>query len=542
MKNLFLFLVFIGWFTSYPASAQSQNHETATFRNPIISGFHPDPSICRVGNDYYLVTSSFEWFPGIPIYHSKDLMHWQQIGHVLTRPSQLQMKDGLRHSNGLWAPTIRHHEGKYYVICTAQQAGGNFYVTADKPEGPYSEPIFLTDAPGIDPSLFFDEDGTCWYTGSINDTPEQDKYLNEDRIYLQQLDLTQGKLIGERHILTSGHAINAPYCEAPHLYKINNKYYLIVAEGGTWENHAITVFTADKVTGPYTPGYANPVITHRHFGKNIDITTIGHADLVQTPQGDWWAVMLGVRPLDGYTMLGRETFLTPVSFQEGWPVFNPGVGRVLTTEKTTGLSPVLFEKEAARDDFNEDSLRLCWNFLRTPFEKWYSLENGMLTMNVRPNSIHEDTNPSLIARRIEHFNFTAQLCMEFNPRKAEEAGMIVLQNSSHHYKVVLCREANRQVVKLIKRERGQEATVASLPWKARKCFIKLVAQGLDYHFYAGDSEEKMQALGGTQDASINSSNKAGGFIGPFIGMYTSSNGQKSSNKVSFDFFEYQANE
>ena len=132
--------------------------------------------------------------------------------------------------------------------------------------------------------------------------------------------------------------------------------------------------------------------------------------------------------------------------------------------------------------------------------------------------------------------------MEFNPRKSEEAGMIVLQNSSHHYKVVLCREANRQVVKLIKRERGQEATVASLPWKARKCFIKLVAQGLDYHFYAGDSEEKMQALGGTQDASINSSNKAGGFIGPFIGMYTSSNGQKSSNKVSFDFFEYQANE
>lgn len=542
MKKIFLFLFFIGSLTGWPMSMKGQNHGTATFKNPIISGFHPDPSICRVGNDYYLVTSSFEWFPGIPVFHSKDLMHWQQIGYVLNRPSQLQMKDGLRHSNGLWAPTIRYHQGKFYVICTAQQAGGNFYVTADRPEGPYSEPVFLTDAPGIDPSLFFDEDGTCWYTGSINDTPEQDKYQNEDRIYLQQLDLKQGKLIGERHILTSGHAINAPYCEAPHIYKINHKYYLVVAEGGTWENHAVSVFTANKITGPYTPGYANPVLTHRHLGKNIDITTIGHADLVQTPQGDWWAVMLGVRPLEGYTMLGRETFLTPVSFQDGWPVFNPGVGRVLATEKATGLTPVVFKKEPVRDEFDENSLRFCWNFLRTPFEKWYQLENGKLIINVRPNSVSEDTNPSLIARRIEHFNFTAQLSMEFNPRKQEEAGMIVLQNGSHHYKVVLCKDSNRNVIKLVKREGGKEETVANIQWKTKKCFIKLVAQGLDYQFYIGDSEENMQALGSKQDASLNSSNKAGGFIGPFIGMYANSNGEKSTNKAYFDFFEYQSNE
>lgn len=166
-----------------------------TFSNPIIPGFHPDPSICRVGDDFYLVTSSFEWFPGLPIYHSKDLMNWEQIGHVLNRPSQLQMKVGMKNSAGLWAPTIRYHQGKFYVICTAQQAGGNFFVTADKPEGPYSEPTFLTDAPGIDPSLFFDDDGTCWYTGSINGTPKEDKYPNEDRIYIQQLDLEKGKLV-----------------------------------------------------------------------------------------------------------------------------------------------------------------------------------------------------------------------------------------------------------------------------------------------------------------------------------------------------------
>ena len=138
---------------SFNVSAQK------TFKNPILPGFHPDPSICRVENDYYMVTSSFEWFPGLPIFHSKDLVNWEQIGHVLDRPSQLQMKDGLKASNGLWAPTIRYHQGTYYVICTATGCGGNFFVTADSPEGPYSEPIFIKDAPGIDPSLFFDEDG-----------------------------------------------------------------------------------------------------------------------------------------------------------------------------------------------------------------------------------------------------------------------------------------------------------------------------------------------------------------------------------------------
>lgn len=362
--KLFLFLLIL-----LPPLRMWGQQSGDTFRNPIISGFHPDPSICRVGDDYYLVTSSFEWFPGIPVYHSKDLMHWNQIEHVLNRPSQLQIKDDLPHSHGLWAPTIRHHDDKYYVICTAQGAGGNFYVTAERPEGPYSEPVFLKDAPGIDPSLFFDDDDTCWYMGSINETPEQDKYPCEDRIYLQQLDLAKGTLVGERHILTSGHAVNAPHCEAPHIYKINNRYYLVLAEGGTWENHAVTVCSSDQVIGPYVPGIANPVLTHRHLGTNTDITTIGHADLVQTPEGRWWAVMLGVRPVQSYTMLGRETFLTPVTFQHGWSVFNEGVGRVKLIEKATGLPLSPVPEELVRDDFNGDSLRLCWNFLRTPFKK-----------------------------------------------------------------------------------------------------------------------------------------------------------------------------
>lgn len=514
-------------------------HSSETFRNPIIPGFHPDPSICRVGEDYYLITSSFEWYPGLPIYHSKDLMNWQQIGHVLTRPSQLAMKEGMKHSSGLWAPTIRYNNGKFYVICTAQQAGGNFYVTADDPRGPWSEPVFLKDAPGIDPSLFFDDDGTCWYTGSINGTKHLDKYKNEDRIYIQRLDLEKGCLVGERKIISTGHAINAPFAEAPHVYKIGKKYMLIVAEGGTWNNHAVTAFMADSVTGPYVPGIANPVLTHRHLGKDIDITTIGHADLVQTQDGKWWSVMLGVRPLDGYNMLGRETFLTPVEFQNGWPVFNPGVGRVLALEKVTGLTPHPFPAIPVRDDFDEKNLNVCWNFLRTPFTKWYKLDDGELIMDLRPERVEDLTNPSLIARRIQHFDFTATAMMNFSSKKEnEEAGMIVMQNGSNHYRLVKQCKSGKDSLYLVKVDKGNKQIVAAMPWKNKKVCLHLVAEGKVYRFYIGADKNNLVRIGNDQDATINSTNHAGGFIGPFVGMYASSNGKKSHNKVAFYYFDY----
>lgn len=526
---------------SFLAVIISAFSQQKTFSNPIIPGFHPDPSICRVGDDFYLVTSSFEWFPGLPIYHSKDLMNWEQIGHVLNRPSQLQMKVGMKNSAGLWAPTIRYHQGKFYVICTAQQAGGNFFVTADKPEGPYSEPTFLTDAPGIDPSLFFDDDGTCWYTGSINGTPKEDKYPNEDRIYIQQLDLEKGKLVGERTIITTGHAVNAPYTEAPHIYKINGKYFLMVAEGGTWTNHAITLFSSDKVTGPYTAGIANPVLTHRHLGNDIDITTIGHGDLVQAQNGDWWCVMLGVRPLSGLTMLGRETFITPVKFQNGWPVFNPGVGRVLMNEKVTGLPFTAVNKPIERDEFEKSELNFVWCFLRTPFDKWYELKNNKLQLNLRPERVQDLVNPTLIARRIEHFNFDASVSMNFTPNKAgEEAGIILMQNGKNSYRLVLKKQVEKDSILLYKTEKGVESIVYAEPYKLQTAVFKVEARGLSYQFCVGENEWNCKAFGNSQDASVLSSNIAGGFIGPFIGMYASSNGKNSKNKAQFNWFEYKA--
>lgn len=514
-----------------------------TFVNPVLPGFHPDPSVCRVGDEYYMVTSSFEWFPGLPIYRSKDLVHWEQIGHVLNRPSQLALKDGLRPSEGLWAPTIRYHDGKFYVVCTGTGCGGNFIVTAGKPEGPYSEPIYIQDAPGIDPSLFFEDDGTVWYAGSDNrgDKVPPRRYPFEDRIYIQQLDVQTGKLIGERHVVTSGYAINSPYTEAPHIYKIKGRYYLVVAEGGTWEDHAVTVFRSEEVTGPYVPFITNPVLTHRHLGKNIEITTIGHTDLVETQNGDWYALMLGVRPLKGYNMLGRETFLTRVEFQDGCPIFNPGIGRVLLEDRFPNLpfSPV--EKPSPRDEFEGNELAFCWNFLRTPFEQWHTVKDGALSMKLRPQKVTELTNPSLIARRIQQHNYLATACMEFTPRtENEEAGLIIVQNDRYHYRLILTKDAKKNpVVRLLKVKGGEESLVSEQIVKSKKVYLGIRGKGLECEFLCGESESGLRPVGVIQDATVYSSNVAHGFIGPYVGMYASSNGLPSKNNARFDWFEYR---
>jgi xylan 1,4-beta-xylosidase len=528
------------------ANGSINAQDTGYFKNPIIPGFNPDPSICRVGEDYYLVTSSFEWFPGLPIYHSKDLVNWEQIGYVLNRPTQLQLKNGLPHSSGLWAPTIRYHNGIFYVINTATGAGGNFYVTSEKPEGPYSEPVFIENAPGIDPSLFFDEDDRCWYCGSINGSKKipPRKYPAEDRIYIQELDLQTGRFKGERHIVTSGNAINSPYAEAPHIYKIKGKYYLLIAEGGTWEDHAVTVFTSDSVTGPYIPFITNPLLTHRYLGNNIDITTIGHADIVQTQYGDWYAVMLGVRPIEGYNLLGRETFLTSIVFQADVPIFNPGVGRVLSIDKRPNLpwSPVT--KPIERDHFDKPELSLCWNFLRTPYTKWYTIEaeKSRIRIEARPENIQGLGNPSLIVRRVQHHKFEALCKMSFNPvLMNEEAGMVIMQNNRFNYRLVKVRREGKNMIRLLKAENDGGQLVAEKEVNSNEVYIKISGDKLIYRFWTGTSENDLIQLGTDQDATICSSNKADGFIGPFIGMYCSTNGMilKKKEYATFDWFEYK---
>jgi alpha-N-arabinofuranosidase len=543
MKIKLLFLLLI------PLFVFSQAPET--FKNPIIPGFHPDPSICRVGDDYYLVNSSFEWFPGIPIFHSKDLVNWEQIGHVLDRPSQLQMKPGLKPSNGTWAPTIRYNKGTFYMIVTGQECGGNFYVTSKKPEGPWSEPTFIADSPGIDPEIFFDENGKTFYVGSSQGKwgPPR-RWTWEDRIYIQEIDLKTGTLQGEKTHLTSGHAVNAKWCEGPHIYKHNGKYFLFTSEGGTWNNHSITCHMADSLKGPYIPIDANPVLTHRYLGNKTDITTIGHSDLVETQNGDWYAVMLGVRPINNFRNLGRETFLTSVKWEGNQPVFNPGIGRVLMEDVRPALPWTPIKKDSVIDNFDKAKLRFCWNFLRTPFDKWYSLDEqkGWLKIQLRPEKITELVNPSFIARRQEHHSFEAYTLMSFTPNSVNEtAGFIIMQNDRFHYRLLLIKENGQQYLQLIKvgkdgkefQNQIIEEEMAKIPYAAKTVVLGVKAANLDYQFYYGEDQKHLKIIGNMQDGRILSSNWAGGFIGTYMGMYASSNGQKSNNSASFDWFSYQ---
>lgn len=508
-----------------------------TFKNPILSGYHPDPSIVRVNDDYYLVNSSFEWFPGMPIYHSKDLVNWQLIGHGLHRPEQLNLQDGLGDYMGIFAVTLRHHEGLFYLITTCVQCekAGNFFVTAKDPAGPWSDPTWL-DSPGIDPSLMWDDDGKAYYVGHGN-LSGKEAWEGQQGVWLQEFEAKNGKLVGPKKQLTFGHANNANWTEGPHLYKINGKYLLMVAEGGTGAWHSVTVHHSDSVWGPYIADQINPVLTHRHLGRDYPIHSVGHADLVQTQAGDWWAVMLGKRYVKGFTPLARETFLTPVRFEGQTPVFNPGVGKVLLEQERPLLPWAPFAKIPPKDDFKSNALDLKWNFLRTPHEKWYALNGDTLSLKLRAPTLDDLANPSLIAQRIEHHNFTATMALDFSAKQENEhAGMVLYRRSNSHFAFV----KEKDSLLILKTLKGKKTEVARMPYKKDKVILQVTSRGLDLQFYYGLSVNKLKPIGNVQSMSVISFEMAEGFNGPYVGMYASSNGSPSTEQAVVDWFEYQA--
>ena len=538
-KNVFsLMILFLLVITAL--RAQENTTETnRTYENPILRGFYPDPSICRVGDDYYLVNSSFEWFPGVPIFHSKDLVNWKQIGHVLDRPEQLQLNEGLRASRGIFAPTLRYHDGLFYMITTCVGCKGNFYVTAKDPAGPWSDPVWL-NTPGIDPTLFWDDDGTCWYVGAHNISGKRE-WEGQNGVFIQQLDLETKQLLGEPVQATFGHATNAVWGEGPHLYKVNGRYLLMIAEGGTSFNHAITVFESDKVNGKYTPSNINPVLTHRNLGRDYPISAVGHCDIIQTQNNEWWAVMLAVRLCEGKNLLGRETYLVPMEFEDGWPLFNRGVGKVRFEEKRPSLPWTPVESYPVRDDFDDDNLALKWVFLRTPYEKWYDISKGKITLDTRPQMMTKLEQPSLLVQRISEFSFESFTKVNFNPANDnEEAGFVAVYNNARNFRLVKSSENGENVVKLYRVKEGDEKLVAMERVKSGNLILGLKANKLKYQFYFGKDKTSLQPIGDIQDATVNASQSGTDFTGPMIGFYTSSNGHESTNKADFDWFEYDA--
>ena len=509
------------------------------YYNPIIAGFYPDPTIVRAGNDFYAAMSSFAYFPGVPIFHSKDLVNWTQIGHVLDRPSQLNV-DSAGVSRGIFAPSLSYHDSTFYMITTLVDRGGNFFVTAKDPAGPWSEPVWLREIDGIDPSFFFDDDGKAYI---LNNGPpaEAPRYNGHRAIWMQEYDLAAKKLVGPRSVIVNGGvdlSKNPIWIEAPHIFKRNGIYYLICAEGGTADQHSEVVFRSQAVTGPYVPYAANPILTQRHLdpSRSFPVETAGHADFVETPNGEWWAVFLGTRNYakDRWNT-GRETFLLPVSWTaDGWPTILGGRATVPYVHARPNL-PLQAKATvphsgnfAFRDEFDAPALAFYWALLRTPRERWYDLTTprGSLTIRSRPEELSGRGQPSFIARRQQHGAATASTAMRYMPVKAGDgAGLVAFHNESHYYFLGVVHDGTRPVLQLRKRAwRGEagDSVVASAPItlsRSSPVYLQIRARDSRYDFLYATEPNAWKMLVADADGTMLSTIVAGGFVGTMLGMY-----------------------
>jgi alpha-N-arabinofuranosidase len=498
-----------------------------TFQNPIIPGFHPDPSICRVGDDYFLVNSSFEYFPGVPIFQSRDLVHWTQIGYCLTRKSQLNL-DHARDSGGIYAPTLRYHAGTFYMITTVVDHGGNFYVTTKNPAGPWSDPVWV-DQGGIDPSLFFDDDGTVYYTRHVG--------MGDGYIGQAEIDLKTGKLKVDLKETWKG--TGGVWPEGPHLYKIQGKYYLMIAEGGTSYGHMVNIARSDYPWGPFVSDSDNPILTHRDK-PDAPIQATGHADLVETPDG-WWMVCLGIRPQGGnFHHLGRETFLTSVAWnKDNWPV----VRDVELTMPAPNLPQHSWKTEPARDNFDSTNLQLEWNFLRNPYEHDYSLGErpGYLRLWGSAVTMNDQDSPAFVGRRQTDLACRASTRLSFNPqRENEEAGLVVRGNLKYHYDLgITLLDGKRQVFFRKLLDGKNNGPVHYQPIGSGDIILTVQASPLFYEFFCQSPHGRAKSLGTALTRDL-SSEKIGGFTGVYLGIFATGNGQTNSVPADFDWFEYRA--
>ena len=518
------------------------------FSNPIIQGFAPDPSIVRVGEDFYLINSTFEYFPGIPIYHSRDLVNWTLIGNALTDPAHADLAT-IPSGGGIHASTIRHHGGTYYIITTNVRDGQpvNFILTARNPAGPWAGPIIIEGAPGIDPSLLFDDDGKVWYVG--NHHPDDAISPGQTEIWLQELDGKTFQLSGARHFLWRG-CCQGDYAEGPHIYKRNGVYYLLVAEGGTSYNHAVSIAVAKEITGPYKNNPRNPVLTHRNLSYRHPITGVGHADLVELADGRWYAVALGWREIEGEALLGRETFLIPVVWEtESWwwkddkittPVFSPSTGRVELNYRVPFPDTVQKRTTAFLDDFEATSLAPDWNFRRSGTSSIIDLssEPGTLVLTLGQARIADRAQYSFVGIRQRDFQFEATAVMRFDPEHLEEeAGMILMQNERSSLRFVR-RAGMMQVIRNIYE---QDEVVAEVPAPAGKLTMRIRGDDLRYHFDFASAQTGWTAVARDVDVRSLSVTQLRGFnyTGVYVGLYGSSNGRASGGVARFDRFRYR---
>lgn len=504
------------------------------YRNPVLAGFHADPSITRVGDRYYLVNSSFTFFPGIPVFESRDLVNWTLIGHALDRPGLIDF-DGLSLSRGIFAPAINYHDGRYYLVTTAVDSGGNFVVTATNPAGPWSDPVWLPGVGGIDPSLFFDDDGRAYLLNN-DEPPAAPRYDGHRAIWMQEFDLQALAPIGPRRVLLDGGvdpSTNPIWIEGPHIYKHQGWYYLSCAEGGTGPQHSQVVLRSRQPWGPYQPYAGNPILTQRDLPEDraLPVTNAGHVDMVQTPAGDWWAVFLASRNYDRvHYNTGRETFLLPVSWRDGWPVIldagkpipyvAPGPAGAGTAAAASNTGNFRW-----RDDFDHAAMDSAWSFVRIPRQAWAERQSrpGWLSLQVGDEDLDTLGNPHFLVRRQQHARFRASTQLAW-PQAGVEAGVAAFQNEKYWYALGVRRDGDGVQIILERCRDGVREVIARQaidPAAIRRhASLRLLIHGdegrYDFGYDSGSGETWLRR---GEDGSLLSTDVAGGFVGASLGPY-----------------------
>ncbi|TCP34584.1 glycoside hydrolase family 43 protein [Sphingomonas sp. BK235] len=515
---------------TYQGRTQEQAPLSAgQYRNPILSGYYPDPSVTRVGDDYYLVNSSFAHFPGLPVFRSTNLVDWTQIGNAIDRPDQLDFT-GRRVSEAVFAPDISYHAGVFYIANTCVSCGGNFIITARDPAGPWSKPIWLPFE-GIDPSIFWEGDRAYIINNRAPNEPP--RYDGHRALWVQEYDWRAGKMVGESTQLVNGGvdlATKPVWIEGPHLLKKDGFYYLTAAEGGTGDNHSQVVFRSPALRGPFMPYAGNPILTQRDLPANRahPVTSAGHAKLVQTQNGDWWATFLATRPYaEGHYNIGRETFLLPVTWRGGWPhILERGRAIPFTAARArlpAGPAPTLPTSGdfGYVDEFDGATLGLQWIGIRTPRRPFYRLAGGVLELSAAARFGDLSGTPAFLGRRQQHHVATVSTVLRFAPeRDGARAGLAAVQNDRSLLAFAVTRVGGKTMVALYQRDLADSDTlVASAPVEAGSAVtLTIRAEGgtMAFDYTVGGAR---RTLTERLDTTFLSTQRAGGFVGTVIGPF-----------------------
>jgi xylan 1,4-beta-xylosidase len=507
------------------------------YSNPVLTGFYPDPSICSACGKYYLVNSSFQYFPGVPLFESGDLINWKQIGHCLTRPSQVQLTK-VNSSRGVFAPTIRYYDGIFYMTVNNNTLNKNYYVSTTDIYGEWSDPVEV-DMDGIDPSLYF-ENGSAYYMTNGSDES------GAGGIVQCEIDIRTGKKLSPKKLLWKG--AGGRYLEGPHLYKINGTYYLLAAEGGTEYGHMITYAVSDCIDGPYTGYPFNPVLTNRNMG-GFCLQGIGHGDLVQDGKANWWMIHLGFRQTGKwmqYHHLGRETFLSPVTFgSDAW--FSAGEKGTVPLSYTTDRIPEeCIQVQKKKFTFENTGWDKDWCCLRIPDKKQYTFEDmsegkKAVILEGSDVSINDVDSPAFLGIRQKEFSADVSCSIELLPCEdgiiSGEAGITLFMDENHHYDLALrIKNGDAEVVERlsigdIKHEQAV-VFIGRAAGGTVKAQLVIQAENLQYDFFVEINGKKIK-LGSAQTRYL-SSEVAGGFTGTMIGLYAYA--QEGKNRARFTDF------